>query len=303
MSIEQLQYIVEIAKTGSISNAAQNLHISQAAISKAVSNLEEELGVTLFKRSRSGTVPTEESLQLIRKAFEIVIKLQEFREEAQIQTATISGDFKFSAIPSYFMTILPKTFSKFIKEYPEVNVQMSEKETFEILSEVKQNQINFGLIASFEPELLDQEEFLFDILLEGRVQVFVSKNSPLAYCDTVTPQELINETIVAYNGSTINSFINDFFNKYGAMKILFTSNNTEVIKKTVAEGLAIYFNYDLGQSSHHYVVNGDIVPIPLVGHDRTNIFFGLVRSKKKYFSAAAREFIKQLKQQIAKGDY
>jgi LysR family transcriptional regulator, transcription activator of glutamate synthase operon len=298
MNIEQLHYIVEIAKTGAISNAAQKLHISQAAISKAVSNLEVELGVTLFKRSRSGTIPTEESKELIKKAFEIIAKIQEFKEEAQIQTAIIKGDLKFSAIPSYFLTILPKALANFIKEYPDVRLQMTEKGSLEIINDVKENHIDFGLIASFEMVWEENSDLLFEILLEGKMQVFVSKNSHLAYYDSVTPNDLLGQTIIEYNGSTMRSFIHDYFNKHGAMNILFTSNNTEVIKKTIAEGLAIYFTYDLGQQSHPYVVNGDIVPLKLVGHDRTNLFFGIVRSKKKYLSAASREFLKQLKDQI-----
>lgn len=303
MNIEQLQYITEITKTGSISNAAESLHISQAAISKAISNLEEELNIVIFNRTRSGTIPTDGSKQLIRKAFEIIEKIEEFKEEAQIQNSMINGDLKFSSIPSFFMTILPRTLSIFIKEYPDVNLQMTEKEGFEIINQVRQNEIDFGLISMFDTSWDEKEELYFDVLLEGKVQVYVSKNSPLAYYDTVTPTDLRGQTLVTYNGSFISSFINDYFNKHGKMKILFTSNNTEVIKNTVAEGLAIYFNFNLGQKYHPHVASGNIVPLNLIGHDRTNIVYGAIRSKKKYFSTAARAFLKQLKKQTQDDSY
>lgn len=303
MNIEQLEYVVEIAKTGSISDSSNNLHVSSAAISKAISNLEKELGVILFKRSRTGTLPTEESKQLIKKAHEIINKIQEFKEEAQIQTALINGDLKLSAIPSFFMTILPKTLLTFYKDHPDVNIFITEKGSQPIINEIKENKIDLGLIATFDNVWEENEELAFEVLLEGKVQVFVSKHSHLAYCDTVTPKDLLGETIVTYNGDVLNFFINDFFNKYGALKILFTSTNTEVIKKTVAEGLAIYFSFDLGQQNDHRIDRGDIIPIPLVNHTPVNIYFGAVRSKKKHFSASTKMFLKYLKNQIVKENY
>src|SRR5699024_8239069 len=261
MNIEQLQYIVEVVKTGSISDAAETLYISQAAISKAISSLEKELNMVIFIRSRSGTVPTEQSRELIKKAFETIKKIQEFKEEAQLQNSLINGDLKFSSIPSYFLTILPKTLSNFIKAYPDVNLQLTENGALQVINKVKQNQIDFGLISMFNTRWEENEELHFDILLEGKIQVFVSKKSPLAYYDSVTPEDLIGQTIVTYNGSTMNEFISDYFSKHGTMKVLFTSNNTEVIKNTVAEDLAIYFTFDLGQQHHPHVISGKIVPL------------------------------------------
>ncbi|MBI0580043.1 LysR family transcriptional regulator [Neobacillus cucumis] len=61
MHIEQLEYIVRVAETGSISIAAKDLHISQSGISQSITILEDELDVKLFKRNRRpGTVSTNE---------------------------------------------------------------------------------------------------------------------------------------------------------------------------------------------------------------------------------------------------
>ncbi|MFJ8527537.1 LysR family transcriptional regulator [Bacillus sp. NPDC094106] len=72
MNLEQMEYIKEISRTQSISLAAKNLHVSQAAVSQSISLLERELGVKLFIRSRLGTTPTKEGKNIIRKALEII---------------------------------------------------------------------------------------------------------------------------------------------------------------------------------------------------------------------------------------
>lgn len=71
MHIEQLKYIVEVTKTRSISIAAQNLHVSQSTISKAITNLEQELGINLFTRSRLGAIPTAEGKNIIKKRMKL----------------------------------------------------------------------------------------------------------------------------------------------------------------------------------------------------------------------------------------
>lgn len=67
MNIEQLYYLIEIADSGSITQAAKKLHISQPSISQSITKLEEKLQVTIFKRSRMGTYPTEIGETIIKK--------------------------------------------------------------------------------------------------------------------------------------------------------------------------------------------------------------------------------------------
>jgi len=309
MYIEQLEYIVEVAKTGSISNAAENLHVSPAGISKSIMNLEEKLGLKIFIRSRSGTIPTEAGKQIIKIAYEIVIKLQQIEEVAKAEKAVINEDFKLSASPSLFLNVLPQTLSAFKKDHAKVKIQISEKPSPDIIEDIIENKIDIGLIASNRNRWIQMvqknKDLQFESLLETKINVYVSKHSPLAFSESVTPEELLDQSLVIYAGGYSKSFVNDFFTKYGAMNILFESYNTEVIKKTVALGLAIYFSNDLAAKNDYYVKNGDIVPIPLADNDNNNesISFGWIRSKKNPISNSAREFIKHLKFQIANSNY
>ncbi|MDV2685586.1 LysR family transcriptional regulator [Alkalihalophilus lindianensis] len=293
MNIEQLEYIIKVAEKRSISNASKSLHISQAGISMAITNLEKELGIKIFKRSRMGTIPTEEGKEIIQKAYEVLSKLEEIKDKAQMHSDIIEQELRLSSTQGLFLTILPKSLAFFKKKCPNVNIIMEEKGGHEVINDVLNQKIDIGLlnIPLNKPE---EDELEFQTLMEGKIIVSVSKNSPLASRKSITPKELIGQSLVIYNGPQMRSFIKDFFEQHGEMKILFYTNNTEIMKKSVAEGLAISFYYDVGINSDPYYLSGELVPIPLVNFDKSSLEFGWVRSKKQRSSKAAREFIKCL---------
>lgn len=90
MNLEQLEYIVQVAKTGSFTKAAEHSHVTLSAISQSISMLESELGVSLFHRSRGlGAVPTPEGRALIVKAHEALVALQEAQGRKPNPIATL----------------------------------------------------------------------------------------------------------------------------------------------------------------------------------------------------------------------
>lgn len=295
MNIEKLEYLGEIAKTGSISIASQNLHVSQSGISQSIANLEAELGIKIFKRSPGhGAVPTVEGKQIIMIAQEILMKYQELKEKAKSFTSLTTGELKISAVPG-FLTLLIKPLQEYKKVYPNVNAEISEKTVQEIMDDVQQNKIDIGLIP-YVKELFEKSDNLaYETLLEGEMKVFVSKNSPLTLHDRVTPKQLLNQTFVLYNGENVKWFASDFFNEYKHVNILFRSNNPEAIYKAVAGGSAITFAPDISPVSNPFSLNGEVVPLKIVDYKPVTLSFGLVRSEKKHCSTAVKEFINYFK--------
>ncbi|MEH6943882.1 LysR family transcriptional regulator [Bacillus sp. JJ722] len=297
MNIEQLEYIIEVARKGSFSLASNDLHVSPSGISQSISKLEKELGVKLFKRSRSGAVPTDEGKIIIKKAYEVLTKLSDLKEKAQSFSILDMAELKLSAPPG-FMTLLLKPLSAIKNEYPNINLEISEHRSATIVNAVQQNIIDIGLIIIYKDFLKDKEDLAFEGLLDGKIKVYVSNKSPLAFHETVTPEEIIDQSLVLNNGDNMKLFYQHFFAKYRPMNILFTSNNSEVIPKAVAEGLAISFAPDFSMKNNSYVLDGEIIPINLVNYEPVNISLGWIHSKKAQLSIQATKFIKYLKSEI-----
>jgi LysR family transcriptional regulator, transcription activator of glutamate synthase operon len=291
MQIEQLEYIIEIAKAGTISTASKNLHVTQSAISQSLYSLEKELGVMLFHRSRTGTIPTEDGQKVIQKAFDILTKIQELKDEILSKKMTMKGELKLASIPT-FMTFLLNPLATFKADFPNVNIEIKEQETQEVIDAIKQQDVDIGMIAIHGGMKNITEDLEFKPLIKGEMKVYVNKNSPLAIFDTVTPHELINQTIVMYNGDYIKWFVNDFLHQFGPLNILFTSNNTEVIRKAILKNLAITFSPDWYTKNHELPSKDKVKTLHIVNHDPVKMAFGLVYSKRRPLSASSAKFIK-----------
>lgn len=147
MNIEQMRYSVEVAKVGSISIASENLYVSQSAISQSIMSLEEELGMSIFIRSRYGTRPTNEGKEVIQRAAEILEKLQEIKQVAQSHTRSMTGQLRLAVCPGTIPFIL-NVLQFFKHEYPDVEITIEEKGCHEIIADLQQDRIDIGFVLT-----------------------------------------------------------------------------------------------------------------------------------------------------------
>ena len=295
MHIEQLEYIVKVAETGSISIAAHNLHVSQSGISQSITKLEDELGVKIFKRNRRlGAVPTNEGKTLVKKAYEVLMKLHEFKEEAQTYNTVHTGNLKLSSIPG-FMLFLLEPLSAYKKAYPNVNIEISEKTTQHIIEQVQNNQLDIGLITIYEDLIKKREDLIFEVILEGKMKVYASKSSPLASQKFITPEQLMTQNVILYNGDYVKRFTNKLISQFGPLNMLFTTDNSAVIKKAIVEGLGISLAPDFTFKNDPDVLSGEIVPLEIIEFEQENVGLGWVRSDNNHFSLNTKKFLEQFK--------
>ncbi|MEH6995517.1 LysR family transcriptional regulator, partial [Neobacillus drentensis] len=215
MNIEQFTHIVEVARTKSFFTAAKNLHVTQSAISRSIGNLENELGIKLFNRSRNGTVVSEEGESIIKKANEILIKVQEIKEDVLVHKAVLHDEIRIAASPGLFSSILPKTIASFNKDFPYVKIQVMERSNQDIQEDLLKNKIDFGILPIVYPKIWIENEFIIDPLTQTNLKVIVSKDSPIANRKMITPYDLNNHPFVLYNDNRdiYKALLNDL-NKY-----------------------------------------------------------------------------------------
>lgn len=295
MNLEQCENIVEVAKIGSLTKAAQNRHITLSAISQSITLLEAELGVTLFVRSRGlRAIPTAEGQAIISKAHEVLMKVNEMRTEAEIHSNTLSGHLRIATIPGP-MHLLVKVISSFKEDFPNVKIEIFEKGPKEILDNVLHHEMDIGLMVSPEDNLKKHPGIVFERLLEGKIVVGVHPHSPLAQNTTITPDLLVGQTLVLYDDYYIQDYVERYLANYGPINILFISNNTRAIDNAVAEGLAITIGLD-----YSFLKSSEVVPqlmktIELQSPDTHPIYLGSVIPASKHASQIARRFIIRLK--------
>ncbi len=293
MNLEQMEYIKEIIHTKSISIAAQNLHVSQSAISQSISILEKELNIRIFKRSRFGTFPTEEGKAVIHHALKIVESIEKIREDAQLISTSLKGELKIAAIPS-LMNFLPKILSLFKKDFPQIKVTVIEMESVKILENIKHHSLDIGFtsLKTVLKENLPNYLIFKKLEYNADFKVIVPKDSPLTFKPYVTIQDLYEYPIVLYTSQFWEELIYSLTKDNEKINVLFHTSNSEVIKKTIAEGLAISVLSSYLLIDDPYVETGRIVPLTFEDNIYVrDLLFGTIVSEKNPHYGLIKKFL------------
>lgn len=297
MQFQQLEYIIEVTKAGSISEAAKNLHVSTATVSQSISNLEKEFGLEIFKRSRTGTEPTEKGKIIIEKAFEIKNKWEELEVEALMQSSTGEKKLKIVSSPSPLLTFLPEALSLFKKRFLYTDIEINE--TQNVVGEMLNHKTDIGFLNVDELKWVQQGNTFknvlhFSTLFQGMMYVCVDKDSHLAHKDSVAPEELLNDRLILHD--ITKPVYDDIAIQYDPIKILFESSSTDTILKSVANGLGMSFLSEFSIKNHQLIKDGKVIPVPLVNYERSNLTCGYIRSKKRSTSSLAIELVKIIRE-------
>lgn len=299
MRLEQLQYIVEIAQSGSFSMAADRLHISQPSLSIAISSLEKELGVTIFTRSRQGAQLTEMGETIVTQAREILIKIDQM---SNTNSSILMGNLSVSAVPSVCLAVLPEAIATFKNKHPHVKLTLNEQGTHKIIKDVNSGKSDLGIIAlpanleENDPHLkaLEMDHMYLEKLYYDELVACVGKKSPLSIMETVDGSEIAKYPFVCLNSDYLMpEYITKLFGMHGDIDMLLTTGNSEIAKRMVVQYSAIGFFSKRSLKEDPYVRSGDIFPLQ-ISNTKLELFYGCIR-KNRHFSTTAQEFVRILK--------
>ena len=203
MNTTYLNYALEIERVGSISQAAQNLYMAQPNLSKAIRELEKELGFTIFKRTAKGVRPTEAGTEFLYHARQIMDQVGAVERISQ-RIGTDKLKYKIS-IPrgSYIVD----GFTSFLSELElekGMEVTINETNALGTISNVADRGYNLGIIRY---QMLDETHYLtmlknnhltYETIWEFEYVLVMSKNHPLANKETITPEDLSEYTKITH---------------------------------------------------------------------------------------------------------
>ncbi|TNJ62632.1 LysR family transcriptional regulator [Paenibacillus hemerocallicola] len=294
MNIDQLAYIVEVARVKSLSAASLNLHVTQSAISQAITGLEKELGIKLFVRSRAETVPTPEGRAILKKAQEVTRLIREIREEAENRAGTLRGRLRLGTLPAE-MIALVQVVASLKQDHPHVHIEMSEKGSVDVMDDVRSGELDLGLVAMPEDQPLLLKDLKFERLYKGKLMIAAGRRSPLAARKSVTPQELREQLLVLYKDDYVEWFIRDFTAQFGPPSVLFKTNNAGAIQSALLEGIAVTVGHDFSFLQHSHHVNADYALLELDRFIQQPVHFGWVWPAKQLLSPVAKYVMERFK--------
>ena len=179
MDLYQLKSFVAVAREGSITRAAEVVHLSQPAVSAHIKEIEDALGLTLFERTSRGMSPTADGRRLLAKAAQTLAAHQELMEEAARSRGALTGKLRLGAGSNSNHEAIGHLLTTMSERFPQVEVTLKHARSVEILAGLRNNTLDAGVYnegGEADRDLATIEVSRFKVLLAAAKGVFdVSK--------------------------------------------------------------------------------------------------------------------------------
>ena len=301
MTLQQLKYVTTIANIGSISEAAKRLFVSQPSLTKAIKELEKEMGITIFDRTNKGITVSKEGERFLGYARQVLEQAALLEEQYKSQ----SGGKKQFSVSTQHYSFAVNAFVELLKGagIDQYDVSLRETQTYEIIDDVAHMKSEIGLLYYNDfnrpvlEKLIHTNELTFTELFTAHPHIVIGKTHPLANKDVVSMDELEEYPYISFEQGDHTSF-------YFSEEIFSTVVRPKHIR---VRDRASLFSLLLGLDGYTVSsgvidkeVNGEnIISVPLAEEGLMHI--GYITNNKMQRSRLGQEYIQALEQYV--GNY
>lgn len=298
MTLQQLKYVLMVAETGNITEAANNLYISQPSLTNAIHELEKEMNIVIFNRTNKGITLSKEGEDFLGYARQVL-------EQAAIledKYKGSNGGKKQFCISTQHYSFAVNAFVDLIKKYgqDEYDFSIRETQTYEIIEDVAHMRSEIGIIFLNDfnevviNKILKSHDLEFHQLFVAKPHVFISRKHPLAKNTVITNEELEEYPYMSFEQGEHNSFYfsEEIFSDYERKK------NIRVRDRATLFNLLIGLNgYTVCSGVIDKKLNGkDIIAVPLA--DEKDMRIGYITHKKGTVTRLGNTYLEALKKYL-----
>ena len=294
MTLQQLKYIITVAETGTITEAANKLYISQPSLTNAIHELEKEMNIIIFNRTNKGISLSKEGEDFLGYARQVL-------EQAAILEDKYKGNNggkKQFCVSTQHYSFAVNAFVDLIKKYgqDEYDFSLRETQTYEIIEDVAKMRSEIGILFLNDfnekviQKILKSHDLQFHQLFIANPHVFISRKHPLAENTVITNEELEQYPYLSFEQGEHNSF-------YFSEEIFSASERKKNIR---VRDRATLFNLLIGLNGYTVCsgvidkkLNGkDIIAVPLA--DESDMRIGYITHKKGMISRLGLTYLEVL---------
>ena len=209
MTLQQLKYIVAVAETGNMTEAAEKLFIAQPSLTNAIRNLENEMGITAFTRSNKGVELTREGEELLSYARQIL-------EQADVMAEHFQGEKHrrpHLSVSCQHYSFAVNAFVDVIRKYDadEYNFTLRETTTYDIIDDVSAGRSDVGVLYLSQrneqvlSKMLKKNDLQFEELFVADPHVFLSDKDPLSHKEIISMEDLYPHPYLVFEQGSHNS--------------------------------------------------------------------------------------------------
>lgn len=283
MTLTQLKYFCSACRCHSLTGAANELFVTQPAISLAIKELETEFGIVLFNRQNNKLTLTTDGEIFYEKAIYILEYCNEMQFEMNNHGKT-SRALRIGIPPILSSIFFPGMLDAYIDSFPDANVTLEEYGSVRACDMILHDELDIALINM---EMYNIDRLDSRILLHDQLVFCVAENHPLAQKNTITMADIDGENIILFNRDSVqNSLLKSRFDANNVRpNIIMQGSQLYTIINFIRKGTCGCFLYEstmAGLSKYK--------AIPLVPPMRTDI--GIVWKKGRYITSQMQAFIR-----------
>ena len=196
METRTLRYFLAVAQDENMTSAANRLHISQSALSRQMSDLETELGKTLFVRTNRQTLLTEDGMRLRQRAEEILELIEKTEAEFLSSETEISGEIHIGAGETRAFRYIAQAIRRTQAKYPRIRFSVYSANALDVTVRLEHGTLDFGLL--FEPVNKERYEYL-EVPYYDTVGLLVNRNDPISEKTSITEEDLLSTPLIISN--------------------------------------------------------------------------------------------------------
>lgn len=214
MNTLHFRYAVEIEKTRSITQAAENLFMAQPNLSKAIKELENTLGITIFRRTSKGVIPTDQGVKFLGYAKQVLIQIDNM-ESIRSPEKSAGSRLKLSAPKTGYISRAFAEFAASLSESERIDMQFAETTAMNTISNIRENGFSLGVIRfplkheKYFSDYLNEKSLDSQILWDFRAVAVMPSSHPMSCKDILDPEELsLASTELIFDGNEIPYILN-----------------------------------------------------------------------------------------------
>lgn len=189
MTLQQMEYIVAVYRLRHFAKAAEYCGVTQPTLSAMIQKLESELDVKLFERSSQQVTPTPIGKLVVEQAWKVLSRARKIKEIVAEEKHSLEGTFNLGILPTIAPYLLPRFFSRFTNEHPELDIRVTEMKTNDMMKAIGRGELDAAILVNAEGlEGLELHPLFFEQFI-----AYVSRQSPLFHEKCIKSTELGNQ--------------------------------------------------------------------------------------------------------------
>jgi DNA-binding transcriptional LysR family regulator len=236
MLLAQIEAFVTVAREGSLSRAAQQLFVTQPALTARVQGLEREVGASLFMRTSRGMRLSEAGHAFLPYAVRAIDTLADGRRQVDALERGGAGQLALGAAPAVSTYVLPLLLKRFAETHPRIEVSVKTGHSEEILAQVLAEHVDVGLVRALRHPQIEST-----LLYEDRLVLVVMPDHAFSAAKSIEMEALRHEQLILFDRtSSYYELTSALFRQAGITPVgVMELDNIEAAKKMIQQGFGI----------------------------------------------------------------